>query len=49
MGRYEIFFDILPAWAAVVAWMVTFILVSWLLQKIISPIGSWVDSRLVAK
>ena len=49
MGRYDVFFDILPAWAAVVAWMVTFILVSWLLQKIISPIGSWVDSRLVAK
>ena len=49
MGRYDVFFDILPAWVAVVAWMVTFILVSWLLQKIISPIGSWVDSRLVAK
>lgn len=46
MARYDIFFDILPAWAAVVAWMVTFILVSWLLQKIIAPIGAWVDSRL---
>ena len=46
MARYDVFFDIFPAWAAVVAWMVTFILVSWLLQKIIAPIGAWVDSRL---
>ena len=46
IGRYDIFFDILPAWAAVVAWMISFILISWLLQKIITPIGAWVDSRL---
>ncbi|MDD2895984.1 MAG: acyltransferase [Aliarcobacter sp.] len=46
IGRYDIFFDILPAWAAVVAWIITFIVVSWLLQKIITPLGAWVDSRL---
>ena len=47
MSRYDIFFDILPAWAAVVAWMISFIVVSWLLQKITTPLGSWIDSRLV--
>lgn len=46
IGRYDIYFDILPAWAAVVAWIITFIIVSWLLQKITTPIGAWVDSRL---
>jgi peptidoglycan/LPS O-acetylase OafA/YrhL len=46
MGRYDVFFDILPAWAAVVAWMITFIVLSWGLQKITAPIGTWVDSRL---
>lgn len=49
MGRYDVFFDILPAWAAVVAWMVTFILVSWVLQKITAPLGAWVDSLLASK
>ena len=47
IGRYDIFFDILPAWAAVVAWMISFILISWLLQKITTPLGAWIDSRLV--
>jgi peptidoglycan/LPS O-acetylase OafA/YrhL len=49
IGRYDIFFDILPAWAAVVAWMVSFILVSWLLQKITAPLGAWIDSLLAPK
>lgn len=49
MGRYDVFFDILPAWAAVVAWMITFILVSWVLQKITAPLGAWVDSLLASK
>ena len=49
IGRYDIFFDILPAWAAVVAWMVSFILISWLLQKITTPLGAWVDSLLAPK
>ena len=47
IGRYDIFFDYLPSWAAVIAWLVTFIVVSWLLQKITTPIGAWIDSRLV--
>ena len=46
IGRYDIFFDYLPSWAAVIAWLVTFIVVSWLLQKITTPIGAWIDSRL---
>lgn len=46
MSRYDIFFDILPSWAAVIAWMVAFIAVSWLLQKMTTPIGAWIDSRL---
>lgn len=46
IGRYDIFFDIFPAWAAVIAWLITFIVVSWLLQKITTPLGSWIDSRL---
>ncbi|MDD3055527.1 MAG: acyltransferase [Aliarcobacter sp.] len=47
IGRYDIFFDYLPSWAAVIAWLVTFIVVSWLLQKITTLIGAWIDSRLV--
>lgn len=47
IGRYDIFFDYLPSWAAVIAWLVTFIVVSWLLQKVTTPIGAWIDSRLV--
>ena len=43
MARYDVFFDFLPSWAAVIAWMVAFILVSILLQKIVTPISAWVD------
>ena len=43
MARYDVFFDFLPSWAAVIAWMVAFILVSMLLQKIVTPISAWVD------
>lgn len=43
IGRYDIFFDYLPSWAAVIAWMISFILVSILLQKIVKPISAWVD------
>lgn len=46
IGRYDIFFDIFPAWAAVIAWLITFIVISWLLQKITTPLGAWIDSRL---
>ena len=43
IGRYDIFFDFLPSWAAVIAWMISFILVSILLSKIVAPISAWVD------
>mgnify|MGYP000623736275 FL=1 len=46
IGRYDIFFDIFPAWVAVIAWLITFIVISWLLQKITTPLGAWIDSRL---
>lgn len=46
ISRYDIYFDILPAWAAVTAWIITFIVVSWLLQKITTPLGAWIDNRL---
>jgi peptidoglycan/LPS O-acetylase OafA/YrhL len=49
IGRYDIFFDILPAWAAVVAWIISFILISWLLQKITTPLGALVDKLLAPK
>lgn len=43
IGRYDIFFDYLPSWAAVIVWMVAFIFISMLLQKIVTPISAWVD------
>ena len=43
MGRYDFFFDYLPSWAAVICWLVAFILVSMLLNKIVKPISAWVD------
>ena len=48
MARYDIFFDILPAGFAVVAWLITFILVSWVLQKMVAPVSAAID-RLVQK
>ena len=45
MSRYDIFFDILPAWGAVIAWMITFIIVSWLLQKMVTPVSLWIDRK----
>ena len=43
MGRYDIFFDYLPSWAAVIVWMVVFILVSMILQRLVAPVSSFVD------
>jgi len=48
MSRYDIFFDIFPAWMAVISWMITFILASWVLHKLVVPVGSFVD-RLVQR
>ena len=43
IGRYDIFFDYLPSWAAVIVWMVVFILVSMILQKLVTPVSNFVD------
>jgi peptidoglycan/LPS O-acetylase OafA/YrhL len=43
MSRYDIFFNYFPAWAATILWIVAFIGVGWLLQKITTPVGAWVD------
>jgi peptidoglycan/LPS O-acetylase OafA/YrhL len=43
MSRYDIFFNNLPAWAATILWVVAFIGVGWILQKITTPVGAWVD------
>ena len=43
IGRYDVFFDFLPSWAAVIVWLISFILVSILLHKIVVPISAWVD------
>ena len=48
IGRYDIFFDIFPAGVAVIAWIITLILISWVLQKIVTPISAGID-RLVQK
>ena len=43
MSRYDIFYQFLPAWAATIAWIAAFIGIGWLLQKITTPVGAWVD------
>ena len=43
MARYDIFFDIFPAGIAVIAWIITFIIVSWILQKMVTPISAGID------
>ncbi|WP_418185404.1 acyltransferase family protein [Aliarcobacter vitoriensis] len=43
MAKYDIFFVYLPAWAAVIAWLVAFILVSMLLQRLVTPVSKFVD------
>ena len=48
IGRYDIFFSYMPAWAAVLAWLVAFILISIVLQKMVTPVSAWID-RLVQK
>lgn len=45
MSRYDLFFHYLPAWAATIAWLIAFLGIGWLLQKITTPIGTWIDQR----
>ncbi|HRM35708.1 MAG TPA: acyltransferase [Aliarcobacter cryaerophilus] len=46
MAKYDIFFVYLPAWAAVIAWLVAFILVSMLLQRLVTPVSNFVIKLL---
>lgn len=46
MARYDVFFHTLPAWLAVLLWLVTFLAIGWLLQKITVPLGAWVDNAV---
>ena len=48
IGRYDVFFSFMPAWAAVLAWLVAFILISIVLQKMVTPVSAWID-KLVQK
>ncbi len=43
MSRYDIFFHYMPAWAATLMWLLAFLGIGWLLQKVTTPIGAWVD------
>jgi len=43
MAKYDIFFGYLSPWGAVIAWLVTFILVSMLLQRLVTPVSKFVD------
>ncbi len=45
MSRYDVFFHYLPAWLAVFMWLLAFLGVGWLLQKITPPLGTWLDNK----
>ena len=45
MSRYDIYFDIFPAWMAVLVWLFSFVVLSWLLQKVTTPLGMWLDKK----
>jgi peptidoglycan/LPS O-acetylase OafA/YrhL len=45
LARYDIFFHTLPAWLALFLWLLSFIVIGWLLQKIITPLGAYIDSK----
>lgn len=45
MSRYDVFFHYLPAWLAVFVWLLAFLVIGWLLQKITTPLGTWLDSK----
>lgn len=44
MARYDIYFHALPAWCAVLLWLLTLLAIGWLLQKFSQSVGAWVDS-----
>lgn len=46
MAHYDIFFHTLPAWLAVFCWLLAFLAIGWLLQKITVPLSVWIDNML---
>jgi peptidoglycan/LPS O-acetylase OafA/YrhL len=46
MSRYDVFFHHAPAWLAPLLWLSAFIALAWLLEKVITPLGQWVDRHL---
>jgi peptidoglycan/LPS O-acetylase OafA/YrhL len=45
MSRYDVFYGVLPAGVATVAWLTSFIALGWLLRKALDPIEALVDKR----
>ncbi len=45
MARYDAYFHALPAWGAVLLWLLTLLAIGWLLQQMTQAIGDWLDSR----
>lgn len=45
LSRYDYYFSYLPAWLAVIAWLLSFLIIGFLLQKITQPIGQWIDKK----
>lgn len=45
LSRYDVFFHYLQPWLAPFAWLVAFIGVGWLLQRITAPLGRRLDSH----
>jgi len=43
IAKYDIFFDYMPPWLAVVTWLITFILISMILQRLIIPVNKFVN------
>jgi peptidoglycan/LPS O-acetylase OafA/YrhL len=46
MSRYDVFFHHAPAWLAPLLWLTAFIALSWLLQKLTTPLSQWFDRHL---
>ena len=46
MSRYDVFFHHVPAWLAPLLWLSAFIALGWLLEKVTTPLGRWVDQHL---
>lgn len=45
MARYDAYFHTLPAWSAVLLWLLTFLFLGWLLQKLTQSVGGWLENR----